>query len=166
MPQDIRIKQIATGDSKRLLLTNDGAVYTWGQDREEKQPPDDTWNIPKFVSFTKWSWGNRNTPIIEKISAGSAHYLALSTQGLVYGWGRNQGQLFRGSTKPYHHDPIVAQCFLMSGIKLQDICAAGLASTVLSDQGTVYHPTTTPLKHKAIAKADQVTTSGNTIIAT
>jgi len=85
--EDVTIVAISCGIGFSLALTDQGHVYSWG-DNSDGALGDGT--------FTHSNVPTRITTLadIVDIASGSYHALALSSSGTVYAWGRNQyGQL-------------------------------------------------------------------------
>ncbi len=96
------IVQVAGGGRYSLALTSNGSVYAWGDDTygqlgDGKQTFSSQVNensIPGVVQTQSGPLTN-----VVAIAAGQDHALALTADGSVYSWGRNQyGQLGNGST--------------------------------------------------------------------
>ena len=91
---DIRLKQIASGQRHMLGLGYDGEVWAWGQGANGLMG--DGRNVdrlePMPVSFLL-DIGVQ----IKQVACGAHFNLALSTDGVVFGWGRNNsGELGMG----------------------------------------------------------------------
>ena len=97
---------ISEGNEFSLLLLSDGTVYSFGENKNselglgESAPPRTT--LPKHLP----SLSN-----IKQISAGMTHAIALTKDGLVYAWGKNNyGQVsleIKGNVKsPYLVRPL------------------------------------------------------------
>nr|XP_029502142.1 probable E3 ubiquitin-protein ligase HERC3 isoform X2 [Oncorhynchus nerka] len=90
-----QVIQVACGDHHSIALTQDGKVFTWGQNSRGQlglgkgeprtlspQPLKSLSGIP-----------------LAQITAGGDHSFALSLSGAVFGWGKNgAGQLGLGDT--------------------------------------------------------------------
>jgi alpha-tubulin suppressor-like RCC1 family protein len=76
------IKDIACGENHLVALTQNGALYYWG---------DRTWLEPHLVSLPEANGGLKG---IVKISAGTKCSFALTESGILYTWGfKNSGCL-------------------------------------------------------------------------
>ncbi|XP_030644119.1 probable E3 ubiquitin-protein ligase HERC3 [Chanos chanos] len=90
---DRKVTQVACGDQHSMALTNDGQLFTWGQNSSGqlglgKDEP--STQSPKLLSSLS------GIPLVQ-ISAGGDHSFALSLSGAVFGWGKNNaGQLGLG----------------------------------------------------------------------
>ncbi|KAF5898053.1 putative E3 ubiquitin-protein ligase HERC4, partial [Clarias magur] len=124
--------QVACGDQHFMALTNDGQLFTWGQ------------NSSGQLGLGK---GEPSSPSprplkslcgipLAQISAGGDHSFALSLSGAVFGWGRNgAGQLGLG-----HKDDIyIPSCVSNLGQKKTIAISCGEEHTAtLSKGGTVF----------------------------
>lgn len=93
------VVQISAGFNFTLALTASGEIYMWGSNQEVGLQ-----NANGSVSENLY-WGTRIVDPVTRlpmkdvvsVAAGYAHSLALTAQGQVIGWGKNQyGQLGRG----------------------------------------------------------------------
>jgi E3 ubiquitin-protein ligase HERC2 len=75
-----------------FAITEDGAVYSWGHSNKWGQlghATKDINNIPKKVG------GPLEGKFVIQLTASECHILALTKDGEIYGWGRNdKKQLF------------------------------------------------------------------------
>ena len=84
------VKQVAAGFAHSMVLTSDGAVYTWGSGFRGRlgHGNTDSQNVPKRVE---------DLTDVTDIAAGLVHSLAVGEGGVVYSWGDNSsGQLGLG----------------------------------------------------------------------
>lgn len=88
---DVKFIDISASEHHTLALTSDGKVYSWGLNRFNQlgySTDDSTYqSTPKVVPIQN---------IITSISAGTAHSLAVSSDGALYYWGRYvlSGEIF------------------------------------------------------------------------
>lgn len=81
------ITKVYSGSQFSVALAQDGSVYTWGKAHGGRLGHDiqtDFICTPQRIDAL--ANGNK---IVVSISVGSAHCLALTTNGEIYGWGRN-----------------------------------------------------------------------------
>ena len=81
------IVSVASGPLHTLALTAEGSVYSWG-DNTYGQLGDGS-NIQRLTPVAVNVSGVLAGKTVIAISAGSAHSLALTTEGKIYGWGYN-----------------------------------------------------------------------------
>jgi len=136
-----RITQISAGGQHSLLLSSDGQVFGFGENRygqlgigtTSKQE-----SLPVAVSTT----GVLQGKIIAQISAGYAYSLLLSSDGQVFGFGQNQGgQLGRGIETTTWTEPrpvAVNTTGVLQGKIIIQISAGLVHSLVLSSDGQVF----------------------------
>ncbi|XP_026795315.3 probable E3 ubiquitin-protein ligase HERC3 [Pangasianodon hypophthalmus] len=124
--------QVACGDQHFMALTNDGQLFTWGQNSSGQlglgkgepsslspQPLKSLCGIP-----------------LAQISAGGDHSFALSLSGAVFGWGRNSaGQLGLGHTEDVYSPTCVNN---LSQKKTISISCGEEHTATLSKGGAVF----------------------------
>ena len=124
----VGVSQIACGSSGFCIaLTRYGAVFGWGSNEFSQlgMPGGGALAIATPIGIDPSGW-------IEAIAAGSAHCIAISANGKVYGWGYNgRGQLGTGAAKVAQAPPVVVQTGpdLMSDIS--DLAAGGNFSIMI-----------------------------------
>ncbi|XP_046728347.1 LOW QUALITY PROTEIN: probable E3 ubiquitin-protein ligase HERC4 [Silurus meridionalis] len=129
---DKTVVQVACGDQHFMALTNDGQLFTWGQ------------NSRGQLGLGKGKSSSLSPELLEslcgvplaQISAGGDHSFALSLSGAVFGWGRNSaGQLGLGHTE----DIYVPTCVNNLNQKKTISISCGEEHTAtLSKGGTVF----------------------------
>lgn len=93
-PVEIDIIAIDAYGDHSLALASDGSVWAWGRNNAGQLGLGDTFDRSAPVRVA--GLGDRT---ITAIAAGSAHSLALDSEGSVWAWGRNSnGQLGDGTT--------------------------------------------------------------------
>lgn len=105
------IKQLASGATFSVVLTNDGKLCAWGQDQ------DDVLEIPSNADSG-----------IKEIAVGDRHILALTNSGSIVGWGRANWQ---------QQNLSVSIKGMMRG-KVVHVYANEEYSAALTDQGYLY----------------------------
>ncbi|KAG7333753.1 hypothetical protein KOW79_002160 [Hemibagrus wyckioides] len=124
--------QVACGDHHFMALSNDGQLFTWGQNSSGqlglgKDKPSST--SPQLLKSLS------GIPMAQ-ISAGGDHSFALSLSGAVFGWGRNSaGQLGLGNTEDMYIPTCVNN---LSQKKTISISCGEEHTTTLSKGGTVF----------------------------
>jgi alpha-tubulin suppressor-like RCC1 family protein len=100
---------IAAGERSSFAITSDGTLYGWGCNRFGQLGIENA--NPALPSQT------RPVPIMENIalvSAGAAHTLAVTHDGVLYAWGRNTSGQVGDGTNYNRFEPIR----IMEGVKL------------------------------------------------
>ena len=133
------IVQIAAGANHNMVLTSDGAVYTWGWNYHGQLGNNTKTNSNTIVAVQTIS-----TPIagkkIVKIAAGQGHSLALTDDGMVYAWGRNDtGQLGNNATT----DAMLPVAVTVTGTPMNnktiiEIASGARHSLAIDSSGKVY----------------------------
>lgn len=127
-----------------IALDNEGKVYAWGQGYSvlptrqmfSGKVVDISGNLILAEDGNVYTLSNLNTPIsglvnIAKISAGSAHNLALSVFGTVYSWGTNTyGECGTATTGNRGVSEI--------GCNVREISAGNCTSIMLTDNNKLY----------------------------
>ena len=130
------VKQFFIGYTFVLALNSDEQVYAWG------------WNIwgqlatgslgdvneyfkPKLISYSA-------DKTIIQLSCGSAHSIAMTSDGLIYGWGWNiYGQIGVGKDQGKNTTtPVLLKSFL--NIEIESIYCSYCQSFALTTDGCVY----------------------------
>ncbi|XP_060782471.1 probable E3 ubiquitin-protein ligase HERC4 [Neoarius graeffei] len=124
--------QVACGDHHFMALTNDGQLFTWGQNSHGQLGLGKHEPSSQAPQHLKTLCG---IPLAQ-IGAGGDHSFALSLSGTVFGWGRNSaGQLGLGHTK----DMYVPTCVNnLSQKKTISISCGEEHTATLSKGGTVF----------------------------
>ncbi|MBQ8162253.1 MAG: hypothetical protein IJ083_16120 [Clostridia bacterium] len=121
------VADIQCGNENVLLLMDDGTVYTCGNNNYGQQGDGKTAvqvRVPQKVEGLE---------DIVQVACGYGHCLARTSDGRVYGWGRNSnGQIGTGDRKAYNR-PV-----LLEMERMQDICCGGKFSLGLDEQGRVW----------------------------
>jgi hypothetical protein len=92
--EEDEIIAVEAGDTHSMALTQDGKLYTWGGNAYGQLGHDDliSRNTPAQVMFFEFQ-------TVIAISAGRDHCMAVTEDGLLYTWGRNDfKQLGQGDT--------------------------------------------------------------------
>ncbi|KAM8940137.1 LOW QUALITY PROTEIN: putative E3 ubiquitin-protein ligase HERC6 [Pelodytes ibericus] len=130
-----RIIQISCGHFHSIALSEDGRVFSWGQNNSgqlglgNKIPSQPS---PQFVKSLK------GIPLVQ-VTAGGAQSFALSMLGTVFGWGRNNaGQLgFKSDvTKAGIFKPYAVSS--LRNLNVVYISCGNEHTAVLTKDGTVY----------------------------
>ena len=90
------VVDVAIGFEHTVVATAAGRVYSWGSNRFGQLGIQDKFlkrtSVPQLVEVTSDS--------VVNVSAGTAHTLALTSQGIMFGWGANkEGQLGLGGCR-------------------------------------------------------------------
>ncbi|XP_054155257.1 RCC1 and BTB domain-containing protein 1-like [Oppia nitens] len=125
-----RIVRISCGANYSQVLTQSGEVFSWGRNN--------------YGQIGNGTHANQMVPIkvpgfdgqkISNVSCGSAHSLALTESGQVYGWGNNAfGQLGIGNNL-HRNEPVKVD---LKSISIKDMVCGLYHSLLLSITGDIY----------------------------
>uniref|UniRef100_A0A1B0C9V3 E3 ubiquitin-protein ligase herc2 n=2 Tax=Lutzomyia longipalpis TaxID=7200 RepID=A0A1B0C9V3_LUTLO len=113
-----KVSRVFSGAQFSVALTEDGFVYTWGNGNGGRLGHGlgmNHCNVPRIVE------GLQGRVIVD-IAVGSAHCLALTSSGEVFGWGRNDYQQVCPSS--ISRDPIIAAPIMTTPLSMK---LAGIA---------------------------------------
>mmetsp|Transcript_27280 Transcript_27280/g.37625 ORF Transcript_27280/g.37625 Transcript_27280/m.37625 type:complete len:828 (+) Transcript_27280:153-2636(+) len=128
---NLKIKSIAAGQFTSAAVTEDGEVYTWGQNDAGQLGKGDfssgPVDVPQRVHFEV---------SITMVAIGYSHMLALSTEGRVHSWGHNfYGQLGVGDHKDKSSPQLVSY---LQEERIAQVVAGQYHSLALSQRGELY----------------------------
>ena len=124
-------KQVSAGDYHSLGLTNDGAVYAWG-DNWAGQLGDGTTTSRTTPTLVTALSGQTVTAL----AGGDSHSLAITSTDAVYAWGYSgYGQLGDGTTTSRSTPTLVTA---LSGQTVTAVAAGYAHSLALTSTGAVY----------------------------
>lgn len=124
--------QVAAGNAHSLGLTADGDVYAWGAGTQGKLGDGTT---AEHHSPTLASALPADTNFVQ-VDAGKFHSLALTDDGLIYGWGANsRGQLGNGATADVM---IPALATGPDGVRFTKVAGGEQHTIALSTDGGVF----------------------------
>jgi alpha-tubulin suppressor-like RCC1 family protein len=130
LPPGTRVKAISAGQSFGLALTASGHVFAWGFNESGELGNGSTADSDTPVRVELPS-GTR----VKSVAAGGGHVLALTTTGLLLGWGLNAfGEVGDGSTTS-RDTPV--DVMIPAGTKVTGIIAGVFFSLALTSQGRV-----------------------------
>ena len=131
------VTAIAVGPYHSLALTSDARVYGWGQNISGQLGDGSVTqrNAPVAVIAA----GALSGKTVTAITTNQYHSLALSSDGRVYGWGRNNsGQLGDNSTTQRNAPAAVSETGALAGKTIAAIAVGPNHSLALSSDGRVY----------------------------
>lgn len=108
----VLVTQISCSDNHTLICTNTGSVYGWGSNEYSQLGFENKGNNISYINCPKKVFGSIKNNFIERVAAGDNHSLALSNEGIAYGWGSNSdSQLgFNKSDSLIIHKSVQLQC--------------------------------------------------------
>jgi len=148
LPADVHIVQVVAGDGFTFALSDDGAIWGWGQFKDDLssfysfKPGVKVQKLPSQV-YQPSDVRDR----VRKLAAGARHMVALTRRGEVLTWGiAGQGQL--GRIQAFNNDnhpsaDVLLQPSLVPGIAaaigtdIVDIGAGSYAAFAINKRGAV-----------------------------
>ncbi|XP_063853368.1 LOW QUALITY PROTEIN: probable E3 ubiquitin-protein ligase HERC4 [Scylla paramamosain] len=125
-----RVKQVASGLTHSLFLTEDGAVYSCGNNEVGQLGHGKITRRPELIDELQ------NYSIVQ-VAAGDQHSLALTSWGLIYAWGDNgYGQLGVNSCDSHAATPKLVKS-LARKVTVQLACGANHTLALTAD-GELY----------------------------
>ncbi|KAK3097022.1 hypothetical protein FSP39_005665 [Pinctada imbricata] len=111
--QGMHVKKVTCGTQFSVALTEDGKVFTWGQDRLIGQP-----DVRRGGNTRPQEVQSLAGYYISDVSCGAEHTLVLTSGGDVWAWGNNSdGQLGIGHTNSPVREPQLVPCLTCKNIK-------------------------------------------------
>ena len=129
---------IAAGDYHSMALTDDGKVYTWGENYigQLGDGTVDDVNEPFGKILPVQVQGLPSNKVVMAIAAGHRHSLAVTSDGHVWTWGWNYfGQLGWGS---YNNDPHPVPAEIPNFANIQTVAGGMYHTLALTDDNKVY----------------------------
>ncbi|MCX6873797.1 MAG: hypothetical protein NTW21_08310 [Verrucomicrobia bacterium] len=133
----LKVTAIAAGKYHSLALGEDGRVFAWGDNSAGQLGCGNQTGsmVPVAVDFS----GALAGKVVVGIAAGIGSSMALTADGIVYGWGANQyGQLGTGTTTSSSVPVAVTASGALAGKTVTAIAAGGWHGMALSADGKVF----------------------------
>jgi alpha-tubulin suppressor-like RCC1 family protein len=129
--------QVSAGGGHSVGLGSDGKTYAWGGNGSGQLGDGTTSDRSRAVVVEV---GQIPTGVVlQQVSAGASHTLALGSDGKVYAWGANEyGQLGDGSTTNRTSPVAVVSGEIPSGVTIAEVRAGREHSLALGSDGKVY----------------------------
>jgi uncharacterized repeat protein (TIGR02543 family) len=138
-----RIQQAGAANSHSLALTTNGRLFGWGSNAEGQlglgiSGDSETRNTPTLIPFNMLQSGET----IQSISVSTSHSFALTTNGRLFGWGRNfNGQLGdgnSGSEANLNSPTLISISGLENGETIQSVNTGVNHTTALTTLGRIF----------------------------
>ncbi|KAL7516639.1 hypothetical protein ACHAWX_001630 [Stephanocyclus meneghinianus] len=127
----VGVKEIACGSGHTVVLTVEGEVYTWGRGDDGRLGHGD--NGWKYVPRLTHSLTGQ---IITRVTCGSYHTAAVSSNGDLYTWGGGMyGKLGHGNESG-HSTP--RRVDALAGMNIVDIACGSRHTAVVTSRGCLY----------------------------
>ncbi|XP_044262446.1 E3 ubiquitin-protein ligase HERC2 isoform X2 [Tribolium madens] len=124
--QNVKIVQVCCGAQFSVALSEEGHVYTWGKGEGWKlgHPTEESVRFPELVEVLK-------DKRVVGVSLGVSHVLALTDQGEVYGWGKNENKQICDSSELFVQQPRLIEA--LKGQKVVGVCCGPAQSFAWTD---------------------------------
>ncbi|NLH98577.1 MAG: hypothetical protein GX446_03690 [Chthonomonadales bacterium] len=123
-----RVAAVSAGFAHTLAITEDGALWAWGLNSDGQLGLGDV--SPRLAPVRVAGLAHAS---VEAVSAGGHHSLALTADGLAWGWGYNaDGQLGTGDTQSRARP---TEIVALRGVRPSMIAAGGFHSMALGSDG-------------------------------
>lgn len=136
--EEVKLSKIASGKSHMMGLGMDGEVWTWGRGENGRLGTGS--NDDALEPFPVEYFLDQDISIVD-IACGNSFCLALTSEGQIYGWGKNdQSQLGIGgsmSMDVYNMEYLPTHVDSLTD-KVVAIGAGGSHSLAINEQGQVY----------------------------
>eukprot|EP00639_Heterosigma_akashiwo_P016685 CAMPEP_0206393448 /NCGR_PEP_ID=MMETSP0294-20121207/20727_1 /ASSEMBLY_ACC=CAM_ASM_000327 /TAXON_ID=39354 /ORGANISM="Heterosigma akashiwo, Strain CCMP2393" /LENGTH=253 /DNA_ID=CAMNT_0053847053 /DNA_START=168 /DNA_END=925 /DNA_ORIENTATION=- len=121
------VRQVACGSGHTVVLTEEGAVYTWGRGDDGRLGHGD--KVPRLVEALA------GRPVAQ-ITCGSYHTAAVTETGELWTWGGGMyGKLGHGN-EAGHSAPCRVEA--LAGVVVRQIACGSRHTAALADNGEVY----------------------------
>ena len=120
---------VAAGPDHTLLVTSDGKLWSWGKNDQHQlgySIDDKNQLVPREVSLRK--------EIITKIAASKYHSVACTSNGSIYQWGTNTGQL--GYKGQYQVTP--RKVTIIPQLDIRQVEVSDHATLILAENFSIY----------------------------
>ncbi|GJQ69394.1 HERC2 [Trypoxylus dichotomus] len=126
--QNIEIGEVYCGGQFSMALSTDGRLFSWGKGEGWRlgHATDEHIRFPEVVE-------SLHEKKVVSVSLGLGHVLALTDQGEVYGWGKNEYKQICDTTESYIQQPRLIETLKMH--RSVGICCGPMQSFVWSDFG-------------------------------
>lgn len=113
--QNVDVSEVYCGAQFSVALTVDGKVFTWGKGEGWKlgHPTEEHVRFPEMVEAL-------SEKCVVAVSLGVSHVMALTDQGEVYGWGKNENRQVCDTSELYVQQPRLVEA--LKGQKVVGVC--------------------------------------------
>ncbi|XP_030756884.1 E3 ubiquitin-protein ligase HERC2 [Sitophilus oryzae] len=135
--EDVEITNVWCGAHFSVALSAEGKVYTWGKGEGWKlgHHNEDHVRTPEVVEVLQ-------DKKIVSVSVGVSHCLALSSDGEVFGWGKNENKQIADTNETFVQQPRVLDS--LKGHRIVGICCGPIQSFAWTDLNSFTPPTNIP----------------------
>ncbi|XP_066141939.1 E3 ubiquitin-protein ligase HERC2 isoform X1 [Euwallacea fornicatus] len=135
--QEVEIRDVWCGPHFSVALSNEGRVYTWGKAKGWKlgHRSDDHVRTPELVEALT---GKK----VVSLSIGTAHCLALTSEGEVLGWGKNENRQIDDSSEVFIQQPRTIEA--LKGSRILGIACGPIQSFAWTDLNSFTPLTSVP----------------------
>jgi hypothetical protein len=124
----LNIVDIVEGNACTFIITDQGQVYGWGDNSWGQLGIGETYVIKDVDKYFKPILVNFKGKDIKIISCGNHHNLALSSDNIIYGWGKNTLKAIDNSDELIIWMPKIIEIKLPKHSIINNVCAYGQTS--------------------------------------
>lgn len=131
--KDVRIKQIATSGDCCLALSDEGEIFSWGNNEYGQlavDEEDEQFAVPIRATLL------RNLPQVQQVAAGGSFCIALTVTGELYSWG--YGVLGHGKEVSFTKTPRKIEEFSKIDDTISSLICGPESCAVLTESGNLY----------------------------
>jgi alpha-tubulin suppressor-like RCC1 family protein len=137
--EDMDFVQVSLGGSHSSAITSEGRIFTWGSNNYGQLGDGTTTRRYTPTDITGY-FGLNSGETIVSVSLGLSHSTAITSEGRIFTWGRNQyGQLGDGSTTNRNTPTdITGQLDFNTGESITGVSLGAVHSSVVSSAGRLF----------------------------
>lgn len=137
--QEAVMSQIVAGKKSMAAITEEGRLYTWGDNEYGQLGIGNTTNQGTPQDITN-SLNLATGEYVTQVAIGPNHMLALSSENRLFGWGWNNAGEVGDNTRVQRTSPVEITANFSLGVdeNVIDIAAGFSTGFVITDAGTIY----------------------------
>jgi alpha-tubulin suppressor-like RCC1 family protein len=127
--EGVRIRPVCCDDSAASAIGEDGELFSWGEGMDWRLGHGDRQDqpSPKRVEALRGGW-------VSSVACGHEHVLALSEDGLVYAWDKNEKRATLGNPH-VKREPLRKPVEALRGVRVGSVATAYDSNFAVADTG-------------------------------